>query len=551
LHLDILIIVRWQLYNQCDLTLRPVMNMRTILITLLNLLAAGAFAQTTIQGYVYEDTNNNRKRDRKEVGIAGVGVSNGIDVVQTDANGFYRLNVSDDAIVFVIKPAGYATPVDAHNLPLHYYIHKPQGAPDSLKYKGVAPTGKAPKSVDFALYKQNEPQEFTILAFGDPQVYNLEEIEYLKKGIIAELEGIQDVVLGISLGDLVGDALDLHHPYKEAIRAIGIPWYNVMGNHDMNYDVVLDSLSDETFEKNFGPTTYSFNYGPVHFIILDDILYPDPRDGRGYWGGFRPSQLKFIENDLKLVHKDQLVVLSYHIPLQYHNNEFSPEDRQQLFDMLQPFPHVLTMCAHTHLQRNDFYTEADGWKGAQPLHEYNAGTTCGDWYSGTLNEHGVPTAVMRDGTPKGYAFVHFKNNQYIIDYKVAGASAEQRMHLHLPKVVPNQGWITQRAFLNYYMGSEYDKPEYRIDEGEWKLMSKVDDKDPAYVMEVMKWDTMDTLVPGRRSSNAVNSTHLWQAAFPKDLALGEHVMEVRVTDRYGRVFTEKKTFRITEPAPRP
>jgi hypothetical protein len=525
--------------------------MRIVFTLLLQLITVVVLSQTTIKGVVYEDLNSNQKRDKKEPGIAGVCVSNGIDVVQTDAQGNYTLQVSDDAMVFVIKPSGYATAFNEYNLPLHYYIHKPKGSPDSLKYKGVAPTGKAPKSVDFPLYKQQEPDAFTMLAFGDPQVYTLEELEYLRKGIIAELEGVQNVALGISLGDLVGDALDLHTPYKEAMKSIGIPWYNVMGNHDMNVDVAADSLSDETFEKNFGPANYSFNYGKVHFIILDDILFPDPRDGKGYWGGFRPSQLRFIENDLKYVSKDHLIVLSYHIPLQYHNNEFSPEHRQKLFDLLQPFPNVFTMCAHTHLQRNDFYTEADGWKGAQPLHEYNAGTTCGDWYSGTLDKQGVPYSTMRDGTPKGYAYIHVQGNQYTIDYKVAGESSDKRMHLYLPKVMPNKGWISYRAYVNYYMGSANDKPEYRVNGGEWKPMTKTDDKDPAYVAEIVKWDEAEALLPGRRASNAVNCTHLWMAAFPKTLPVGTHTFEVRITDRYGRTFSESKTFSIAEPAARP
>lgn len=72
-----------------------------------------------------------------------------------------------------------------------------------------------------------------------------------------------------------------------------------MGNHDMNYDASSDILSDETFKKNFGSANYAFNYGNAHFIILDNILYPDPRDGRGYWGGYRLDQLQFLENNLK------------------------------------------------------------------------------------------------------------------------------------------------------------------------------------------------------------------------------------------------------------
>ena len=34
-----------------------------------------------------------------------------------------------------------------------------------------------------------------------------------------------------------------------------------------------------------------------------DVLYPDPRDHEGYWGGFTEEQMQFIENDLKTVPK--------------------------------------------------------------------------------------------------------------------------------------------------------------------------------------------------------------------------------------------------------
>ena len=111
------------------------------------------------------------------------------------------------------------------------------------------------------------------------------ELDYFKRGIVNEVKKNtkKNAVLGISLGDLVGDNLSLQKPYADVMKEVGLPRYNVMGNHDMNYDAKEDRLSDETFESNFGPANYSFNYGNVHFIILDDILYPDPRDGKGYW----------------------------------------------------------------------------------------------------------------------------------------------------------------------------------------------------------------------------------------------------------------------------
>ena len=140
---------------------------KSVYTGILACLAISAFAQSSITGYVYEDLNRNGRQDRKEKGIAGVAVSNGTDVSLTDVSGKYRLPAGDDFIVFVIKPAGYQTALDEFNLPQSYYLHKPVGSPDSF-YKGVKPTGTLPASVDFALYKYDEPETFTALLSGIP-----------------------------------------------------------------------------------------------------------------------------------------------------------------------------------------------------------------------------------------------------------------------------------------------------------------------------------------------------------------------------------------------
>jgi Predicted phosphohydrolases len=511
------------------------------------LVSNALYAQSNVSGYVYVDANGNGKRDRREQGIAGVSVSNGTAVTVTDNKGRYQLPVGEDNIIFVIKPSGYAVPLNENNQPQFYYIHKPNGSP-SLKYGGVQPTGRLPKSLDFPLIEHEEPKDFTALIFGDPQAYTEQEIAYFAKGVVAEVEGIKNVQFGLSLGDLVGDHLVLHSPYVKAVAQVGIPWYNLMGNHDMDYDAPADSLADETYEATFGPANYAFNYGDAHFIVLDDILYPDPRDGKGYWGGFRKDQLDFVENNLKHVGKDKLIVLAFHIPLQHENEDaFRNADRQRLFDLLKDYPHTLSMSAHTHLQRQNFYGEADGWKQAKPHHEYNAGTTSGDWYSGELNEQGVPVSTMRDGTPKGYAFLRISGNRYMIDYKVAGEPDSVQIKLFHPKVVA-QGRGTQAGiFANFFMGHEGNTVEYRIDGGEWRPMTYTEMPDPDFMWQLYKWDTTNELMPGRRPSNAVNSTHLWRGNIPANLPVGEHRIEVRATDMFGRTFTQQSTYRLAEP----
>lgn len=523
-------------------------------ITALVLWSAFAFGQNSVSGFVYDDVNRNSLKDRREKGIPNVAVSNGIEVVLTDKNGRYTLPLYGDNIVFVVKPTDFQTKINQNNLPEFHYNYKPSGSPTDFKYPGTEPTGNLPKELNFPLYRKTENRDFQILVFGDPQPYNLKEIDYFRRGIINEVKNNKkSAVFGISLGDLVGDDLNLHQPYIEAVKEVGIPWYNVMGNHDMNYEAKEDRFSDETFEANFGPANYSFNYGNVHFLILDDILYPDPRDGKGYWGGFREDQLKFIENDLKLVDKNKLIVLAFHIqmtPEREGDDHFRMEDRQKLFDILKPFENVLMMSAHTHKQTQLFYGKKEGWEGSGELHEINMGTTSGDWYSGEVNAQGVPSSTMRDGTYRGYSFINFADNKYKIQYKVAGKPEDFMIQLHVPKVI-SKTRSSARLFANFFTGSSKDLVEYRIDGGEWKKMDFIKSIDPTYMMDVFKWDKTDTLFNGRRPSNPETSNHLWSAGFGRNLELGKHTVEVRATDMYGQTYTATEQFEVQDLKPIP
>lgn len=518
---------------------------RNILLLFAFIASFSISAQQVVSGYVYDDVNKNGRKDRREKGISGVAVSNGVEVTVTNDKGYYTLPVETDNTIFVIKPEGYKLPVDESFIPVYYYHHKPMGSPESLRYKGVSATGKLPKSVDFALYKYNELKDFSVVVFGDPQPYSVQDLDYFSQKIVADVQKTDKTLFGISLGDIVGDNLDLHPIYKERMKVLQLPWYNVMGNHDMNFDAPSDMLSDETFQKNFGLANLAFNYGDAHFVILDNILYPDPRDGEGYWGGYREDQLQFLENDLKLVPKNKLVVLSQHIQMKDNTgNSYRLEDRQRIFDLLKDFENVLIMSAHTHLQDQIEYTEVHGWKGKRPLHEYNAGTTSGDWYSGKLDVNGLPDATMRDGTPQGYAFLNIKGNQYDIDYKVAGSNADYQMNIYAPKVVPLNRRTSSQIVVNFFMGSKGDVVEYRIDNGEWRPMRYVETIDPSYMMKLFEWDFTEELIPGRRPSNAVNSTHLWAGGIQSNLEPGEHTIYVRATDRFGKTHFGQKTYKI-------
>lgn len=259
-------------------------------------------AQTTVTGTVYLDRNENGSFESTEKGIPKVAVSNGKDVVLTDEKGNYSLEVDNKTEnIFVIKPAGYKLPADELNRPQFYYLHKPNGSPD-LKYPGVQPTGPLPKSVNFALLKRKKKNNFSLLLFADPQPANKEEVDFFDRDIISELINTKDFEFGITLGDMVHNGqLELLKPYSKSVAKVGIPWFHVYGNNDMNMTAKSDRNPDETYEPAFGPTTYSFNYGNAHFIISDNIIYPKPDEPGGYSSALIAKKLDLIKNDLEHV----------------------------------------------------------------------------------------------------------------------------------------------------------------------------------------------------------------------------------------------------------
>lgn len=507
---------------------------------------AAGFSQQQVRGLVFEDRNGNGKRDDGEPGLAGISVTNGRAVVQTDSGGGYVLPATDDMIVSVIKPSGFGVPVNELNQPQFYYIHKPKGSPPDT-YTGVAPTGPLPASVDFALVKQDEPSAFNVLVFGDPQPNTLEDVMSFEKAIVSEVVDNSDAAFGLSLGDLVGDDLDLYPAYKRVVAKIGVPWYNAYGNHDMNRDNRQDSLADETFEAHFGPANYAFNYGNAHFIVLDDVLFPDPRNQRTYYGGLREDVLEFVANDLKYVPHDKLIVIAFHIPMVpfEERDPFRKSDQRRLFQLLKDYPHTLSLSSHTHAQNHFFFTEKEGgWLGDGIHHHYNVGAAAGDGYKGPKDRYGTPASYMRDGTPKGHMYLRIHKNSYEYDYKVSGESSDYRMSVHIPKIVPAAKKYRGEIVVNFFQGSPRDTLEYRVDGGAWQPLERVPRFDKYLLQLEHEWDYAEALPWGIRLSTPVLSSHIWSAQMPSSFSLGTHLLEVRATDWLGRQYFAKKEFRM-------
>ena len=185
-------------------------------------------------GTVFEARSADGQRRRGDRGLADVLVSNGRDVVKTDAEGRWWLPVAPGDSVFVVKPPNWSTPLHPHGLPRFSLLHQPLGSPVSHRHPGVASTGPLPASIDFALTPQPENSCFEVALLSDTQPENEAELTYLRDDIIVGLIG-SDVAFGINHGDVVADDLSLYPRYLDLLRTTGVPWHHTPGNHDLNW----------------------------------------------------------------------------------------------------------------------------------------------------------------------------------------------------------------------------------------------------------------------------------------------------------------------------
>jgi hypothetical protein len=500
------------------------------LLTGFALAASSLEAQETARGVVFDDANGNGVRDRGEKGVSGVGVSNGLDIVETNSSGEYTISVTPDSIVFVIKPSGWRMPVDADQLPRFHYIHKPEGSPES-RFAGVSPTGPLPSSIDFPLTRHREPNKFQVIFFGDTQPRNVEEVNYIAHDVVEELIGSK-AAFGVTLGDIVFNDLSVFPALNGVIGKIGVPWYNVIGNHDLNMETDNDTLSDETFERYYGPSYYAFNYGKVHFVVLDNVAW----DGDGYHGEFGERQLAFVQNDLQSVPRDRLVVLMMHIPLP------NVDDRGALIELLDGRPNTFSVSAHWHRQGNYFFHGADTAESGH--HHLVHGTVCGSWWSGLKDEFDIPNALMSDGTPNGYSIGTFDGATYSLRYKAARRPPEFQMSVFAPESVPSSESGDAEVVVNVFMGSSQSTVEMRAgNTGDWVPMTLTERPDP-YFVKLKEREYYLPPAAGRTLPRAADSTHVWTANLPANLPTGTHIVYVRTTDMFDQTFYAHRIIRV-------
>ncbi|MBL0744437.1 calcineurin-like phosphoesterase C-terminal domain-containing protein [Chryseolinea lacunae] len=501
------------------------MTTKSILLTglLLTFFVVGASSQRsreTVSGRVFLDDNHNGIFEASEKPLAGVMICNGEDIVRTDPQGHYSLSLRKDRAVFVVKPAGYSVPQTND--------HRPQG------YRLPAQIATQKGRVDFPLYKNEEGDSFTIALLGDPQVDAMDDIHHVSKLVTEEL-ALHKPDFMVPLGDLTFDNLSMFDPLAKTLGLVGSPLYYTIGNHDLNFGKSHLHERDDSFEAAFGPSYYAFEYGASLFLVLNDIY---PTSARAYEGRIDDQQMHFIQNLLALESRDKPVYIFLHIPLEF------VENRQALLDLLQERENVFVGSGHTHTQYHNYYARP----GRKPVHELVAGAVCGAWWQGPHDVQGIPFALMYDGTPKGYWYMHINQSTYTLDYKASSYAPEKQMDLWAPEV---NEWDTvlnvlntDTLYANIYAADAFTTVKLQWDNaGPWQSMERHEGVAPLFA-RLQKLQALGRFASAHGSpipDEQTSSKHLWRFAIPKNLSPGPHLVTVTAErETYGLKAIGKK-----------
>ncbi|HEX2942325.1 MAG TPA: calcineurin-like phosphoesterase family protein [Rhodopila sp.] len=514
-------------------------------------------------GTVYDADSNPRQ------GVAGVMVSNCFDVVKTDAAGRWSLPVRDGDSLFVIKPAGWSLPVDpATNLPRFAYVHAPNGSPDlGFRFAGVAPTGPLPSSIDFPLRRAKEAVRFDAVLFTDPQPESLQEVGYIRDDVVCAVDGTQ-AAFGITHGDIMFDDLSYYPRYNRIVGTIGLPWFNCRGNHDMNLEAPDNTHAAETFKRVFGARWTAFQHARATFILLDNVEYlgtdPSRPNGFGkYQGRFGERQLGFVRNVLANVPKDDLVVISFHIPLRTHvtdNAANNTLDRQAFLAAISTHANTVSFSGHTHTNEHWYFSTADGYSAGVHHHHVLAAVS-GSWWSGPFDARGIPMALQTDGCPNGFHILSVDGTSYETTLVPAHDPSRGQMRIMLDSQVHG---LNSEVISRYPVGALFSSPIAADRLASTRLVVNLFDGGPRSKIEVLignrppvtlsKVERLDPFVIETYDRNRATkkawvaptpSSHIWQTPLPADLPTGTHRMLVRASDEYGRLRTAQMVLEVT------
>lgn len=212
---------------------------------LLPLILCAGVTSAAVTGTVFMDKNGNGRHDPGESGVEAAVVSDGLNVVKTNAKGSFTLPAGHAKARFVTLSVPNGTRVARHYIPIA---------------QGTA-------SYDFALtpWEPAAKGPHTFIQITDTEMTGGNAPHYeLMARELRELAASEKAAFIIHTGDICYERGLRAHRELTNQETMGIPVYFSIGNHDL----VNGKYGEALFESLYGPTWYSFNAGGTHYVVL-------------------------------------------------------------------------------------------------------------------------------------------------------------------------------------------------------------------------------------------------------------------------------------------
>ena len=508
---------------------------------------AGVYVEPEVTGNITGKVTCNGE------GLAGVLVSDGIQIVETGKDGTYAMNSTKETkFVYVILPSGYEAPTDGFLPKFHKVLT------EDVNTTEVA---------DFELNKVDN-DNFTLLVCGDMHLANrTNDVAQFEKVAVTinEVANSRSKVYALALGDMTWEKywISNNFAYPEYISTMNriftnLPFYHTMGNHDNEQAAAGDFDKSFLFVKTFAPNYYSFNLGKVHFIVMDNLDFTDcPAGEEDYARNFTKAQLDWLVEDLKHVDKSTPVFVAMHEVLQRWSGDgwstpLSGKDANldQFVAIFEGY-NVNVFSAHTHCMFNHEH--------APNFVEYNAAAVCASWWWSGYRTPGIH--IGQDGSPGGFTVFDFTGANHTRYYQAACQSADYQFRAYdmnkVKEVVADKyenyldGASAQDKFKKYYdyIHQKYAENDILVNvwdyDENWTVTIE-ENGTPLNVTKVPAYDPLHIIALTAERCKKDGSdpqflTARWTHFFKATASAADSEVKVTVTDRNGKTYTETMT----------
>jgi len=373
--------------------------------------------------------------------IEGAVVSDGFTVTTTDAQGVYQMRVKKSTpFVFVSVPADCEIPVE-------------NGMPKIYKKIALGDNDVVQRS--FTLERTGKKERFTLLALADVQIGRDDEVVMLEKEVLPLLvpyvQQLDKPVYGISLGDLVWDNMPFHSVYKEQIRKIGVPVFQVIGNHDHDKDHRHGHGGRPQFPCGVRPHLLFVQHRRLPLRrarrrALHRLFQLHRRNHRGADGmaGTGPET-----RAQRQTHHHRM-----HIATSRRNRPTSHiANYRELYALLDGY-NVRILSGHSH---NNYATTI-----SETIEENTLGAVMGAYWNGE--------ELCNDGSPRGYAVYEIEGNRIANwYYKGTAYPKEYQMYLYGPGQAVSEQYRDGLIFNIFNWHSTWTV-EVREDDAAWTTL---------------------------------------------------------------------------------